>query len=86
MLIDAFLIPVFSEKDDLTYQFLNYLYRTKVVKHNIERYGFCSPVTDVTGDGDMECPTGIRKNNIEFFRSIIPESTINDIWITLMAQ
>ncbi len=93
MLIDAFLIPVLSEKDDLTYQFLNYLYRPDVVKHNVERYGFCSPVMDVTGDANPEaegareaCPTGKRAKNLEFFRSIIPESTINDIWINLMAH
>lgn len=86
MLIDAFVIPVLSHKDDLTYQFLNYLYRPEVVKHNIERYGFCSPVMDVTGDGETECPTGNRAKNLEFFRSVIPESTINDIWINLMAH
>ena len=86
-LIDAFLIPVLSDKDDLAYQFLNYLYRPEVVKHNVERYGFCSPVIDVTGDGGPEeCPTGLRTKNIEFFRSVIPESTINDIWINLMAH
>lgn len=86
MLIDAFVMPVLSDKDDMVYQFLNYLYRPEVVEHNVERYGFCSPVIDVKGGGDMECPTGARTKNIEFFRSVIPESTINDIWIRLMAQ
>lgn len=85
MLIDAFLIPVHSEKEDLSYQFLNYLYRPEVVKHNIERYGFCSPVVDVKADGGIECP-GSRSRKFEFFRSIIPEATINDIWINLMAH
>ncbi len=86
MLIDAFLIPKHSHKEDLTYQFLNYLYRPEVVKHNIERYGFCSPVIDVTADGDMECPIGNHAKNLEFFRSVIPEAMINDIWISLMAH
>jgi len=86
MLIDAFLIPVLSEKDELVYQFLNYLYRHDVVKHNIERYGFCSPVIDVQGDKGMECPDETRIKDLEFFRSVIPESTINDIWVNLMAH
>lgn len=85
MLIDAFLIPVLSEKDEMTYQFLNYLYRNEVVQHNVDRYGFCSPVIDVKASGDMECPVADRKN-LEFFRSIIPEETINDIWVNLMAH
>jgi spermidine/putrescine transport system substrate-binding protein len=85
MLIDAFLIPVLSQKDELTYQFLNYLYRPEVVQHNIERYGFCSPVIDVKADGGMECPIVDRKN-LEFFRSVIPEFMINDIWVNLMAH
>ncbi len=83
MLIDAFLIPVLSQKDEWIYQFLNYLYRKEVVQHNVERYGFCSPVIDVKGDGDISVAD---RKNLEFFRSVIPESMINDIWINLMAH
>lgn len=85
MLIDAFLIPVLSEKDDMTYQFLNYLYRKEVVEHNVERYGFCSPVVDVHAVGDVECPVADRKK-LEFFRSVIPEFVMNNIWVNLMAH
>lgn len=83
MLIDAFLIPVLSGKDEWIYQFLNYLYRKEVVQHNVERYGFCSPVIDVKGEGDISVAD---RKNLEFFRSVIPEETINDIWVNLMAH
>lgn len=85
ILIDAFVIPKYSEKDELTYQLLNYLYRTDVVQHNIDQYGFCSPVRDVQSSGNEECPMKGAKQ-LDFFRGIISEKTLNEVWISLMAR
>ena len=83
--IDSFAVSSETEKDDLIYEFFNYFYRKPVVKHHLHEYGSCSPVIDVELTGNLHCalPEGER---YIFFRPIVPEKVIEDIWIDLMAS
>lgn len=85
--IDAFVIPKTTNKDDMIYQFINFLYQPEVVLHHVKKYGFCSPVTDIQNDevGSI-CPNDAQFKKLDFFRNIVPEELLNEIWIELMAR
>lgn len=85
-IIDVFLLPVKSQKDEMVYQFLNYVYQSKVIKHNSEKYGFCSPVVDVVIDADVTPIDQIQHTKLDFFRNIISEEILNTVWINVMSQ
>ncbi|MBS1987246.1 spermidine/putrescine ABC transporter substrate-binding protein [Candidatus Dependentiae bacterium] len=85
--IDSFVIPKASNKQDLVYEFLNYLYRPEIVAYHATRYGFCPPVedADITGSG-IFCPTSEQLSKFHFFKNSIPESLVNDLWVSIIAH
>ena len=44
VVVDSIVIPKETQKDDLVYQFLNYLYKPEVVEHHVKSFGYCSPL------------------------------------------
>lgn len=87
IVVDALVIPIATNKDDLIYQFINYLYRPDVLKHHLDLYGLCSPTTNVQEeDQDSSfCPNEKQFRTLDFFRNVLPEKELNDLWIRLMA-
>lgn len=83
LIIDAFVIPRASEKDELIYEFLNYLYTPDVIAHHTDAFGYCSPLVSASS-GQHLCPNGPFKG-YDFFRNIIPDSEINDVWVRVLA-
>jgi spermidine/putrescine transport system substrate-binding protein len=82
--IDALVIPKTTQKLEMIYEFINFLYRPEVIEHHVKKYGFCSPVTDVPSDIPALCPTQEQFKKIDFFRNVVPETLLNEIWIDLM--
>jgi spermidine/putrescine transport system substrate-binding protein len=80
MIIDLFLMSKASHKQDLIYQFLNYLYKPEVVAHHMNMFGYCSPFKNVENS-----PCNDIKNH-EFFKNIIPDRDINNIWIEILGS
>ena len=86
-LIDMFAIPKESQKEDLVYQFLNYLYQPAIIEHHMNTFGFCSPISTVSRQLPKPfCPTKEEFKRFEFFRNVVPEEQLNDIWIAVMAE
>ncbi|HSW74017.1 MAG TPA: extracellular solute-binding protein, partial [Candidatus Limnocylindria bacterium] len=83
--IDSFVIPVTTQKDDLVYQLLNFLYRPAIVAHNSVRYGFCSPTQNVTAQGAL-CPDVQEFSKLHFFKNILSKKQIQDAWIVVKSQ
>lgn len=84
--IDSIVIPATTDKDDMIYTFINYLYRREVLEHHRNKFGFCSPVLEsVPKMPENFCPSAHTFKNLHFFKNVIPQPLVNDIWITLMS-
>lgn len=84
--IDSFAITKASTKEDLAYEFLNFVYRPEIVKHHMDLYGSCSPVRDISSQAPAAyCPSRSAFANLDFFRDILPLDVLDTIWVDLMA-
>jgi spermidine/putrescine transport system substrate-binding protein len=84
--VDSFAIPAQSSKEALVYQLINYLMKPEVVEHHKNKFGMCSPLQEVpAAEEDRFCPTQEQFRAMKFFRTSMPDSLLNDIWIQLMA-
>lgn len=82
--IDAFVIPKKTEKDELIYTFLNYLYKEEVLKHHMTKYGFFSPIKGIEVlDNPVPLPTPEQIKKADFFKNILSRSQLSDIWIAI---
>ncbi len=85
--IDSFAIPAISQKDDLIYPFINYLFRKDVVKKYVDKFDFFPAViVDVDYDErfvQFTQPTRELFTTINFFENVVSKETINDVLITL---
>ena len=87
VIIDSLAIPAKSTKQDLVYQFINYLYRPDVMEHHKARFGMCSPIKNMqTQEEAIFCPNDNEFAKMKFFKTTIPEALLNEIWIELMAH
>lgn len=85
--VDSFVIPTASKKQDLVYEFLNYIYQPDVIAYHAKRYGFCPPVQDADIEGSgIFCPTKEQVGSFNFFKNSISESVINDLWVSVMSH
>lgn len=85
-LIDSFALPTTTKKDKLIYQFLNYLYHPKILSQYVEKFDFFPTIKTITLDEPfktMAIPTKKRFEKLLFFKSIISEEILNDLWIAV---
>lgn len=85
--IDSFAIPITTKKDDLIYEFLNYLFQPDIVKKYVDKFDFF-PAVKVPVEYDdrliqLTEPTEDLFKNINFFKNVISEQTLNDVLISL---
>jgi spermidine/putrescine-binding protein len=88
MLIDSFVIPAESKKEEMVYQLINFLYREDVLANNLEKFAFFSTLKDFEGTAGgrkLPVPSSEQIKKLEFFRARLPEKIINNIWISLKA-
>lgn len=88
MVIDSFVMPKQTVKDEYVYKFLNYMYRVDVLKESIKKYGFFSPIKDAAleaANPTIPLPTQEQLAKVEFFRNVLPKKEVSDIWIALKA-
>jgi len=89
MVIDSIALPIKSSKDDLVYRFINYLYRSDIVAFHVDKYSLFPVTTNVTLShyfiSSMEKILNETKK-LEFFRNVLSEEQLNEIWIELKAN
>lgn len=89
--IDLFAITKQTEKEDMIYQFLNYLYQPEILQRYVTKFDFFSPIKTVTSpkgrDGkEFSTPTEVLLKNVQFFSYYeLPTAVFHDIWISLKA-
>jgi len=89
MLIDSIALTNYGDKEDLAYQFINYLYTPQVMGHHAHKYSLFPVTTDVQLDDYFV--TSIARiwkeaKKIDFFRNVLSEGQLNSIWIELKSQ
>jgi len=82
IVVDSIAIPKNSKKDDLVYQFLNYLYRPEVVAHHVKSFGYCSPLKG--NEFSYFCPLD-RIHDFHFFKEILSDELVNELWVKVLA-
>ncbi len=88
MIFTNVVICASSQKDDLVYQFLNYIYQYDNLVHNCEKFCILPTVPDVLellsdeyiGVTDM-LPGQDGFKRLEIFPNILTQKQINDVWI-----
>ena len=88
VIIDSFVMPATSTKDALVYQFLNYLYQPEIMKQYVDKYEFFPTTQNVEIDDfyeNISVPTPALFEKIHFYKNVIPESILNEVWIAVKA-
>lgn len=81
MFIESIVIPQATQKDDLIYAFINFLYDPTIMNHHVAMFCFCSPLKS---DAQSSCLSLGQKT--EFFRPVLSSEAVNTIWINLMTS
>ena len=83
-MVDSFLIPVSTRKDELVYAFLNYLYQPDIIAKYAARF-YWFPVTDHIGDENSHIimPTPSLFSQSRFINYQIPDQQLRKLWVTL---
>ncbi len=84
--IENIAIPAVSENDDLTYAFLNYIYRKENIQKHCARFAHFPPAADGLPSIHPEYTQTFnqalsRFSEFCFFGHLVPEQTLRDIWI-----
>jgi spermidine/putrescine transport system substrate-binding protein len=86
-IIDSFAIPSASNKDDLIYPFLNYLFKKDTVQKYVDKFEFF-PAVQVPLEYDVRFaefiePTEELFRNVHFFKNVVSSHVLNDVLIAI---
>jgi len=77
-----------SNKEDLVYAFINYLYRPEVQAYHANALSLFPVIEDISlSDYFLNTKKKIKKiKKLEFFKNVLSEKQLHNIWITLKAN
>lgn len=88
LMITNVVVCAHSKKDDLIYQFLNYLYKHEILMHHCKKYCILPTAQDVFDNLPQDFigveglhPQSKMFNHFKIFSNILTQKQINDIWI-----
>jgi spermidine/putrescine transport system substrate-binding protein len=86
--IDSMVISKSTKKDDIIYQFLNFLYSYEVLSQNARTFCFLPAVRDAFEDVDPKYvgieglhPSMLEEKNIKVFKNLLTLKEANKFWI-----
>lgn len=85
MLMDLWLIPKTTKKDEWVYQFLSYVYRPEIMKLYADRFNFFPAIRGVVSDDNryLIAPTKSLLGRLHLFDYKIPDQQMRELWISL---
>jgi len=89
VVIDSFAMTSATQKDEMIYAFLNYLFQPHVVKQYVEKFDFFPAVKiemEVEQDKRMAAfmhPTKELFERVNFFKNVVPHTVLNEVLIEL---
>jgi len=87
-LIDNFVIPKGSRKQDYVYAFLNYVYRADINQKYVDKYKTSSPLKDVQADhlpAGYAVPTQELFSKLDFFRNVVDYQMLSKLWVEIIS-
>ncbi len=85
LMLDSFLVPASTQKDEYVYSFLNYLYQSDIISKYADRL-FFYPVVH-TSDSSLQNylirPNDPLFSNLRFIRYKVPEKILRKIWFSI---
>lgn len=93
MLVDSFVLSQATEKQDLVYQFLNFVFSQKVQEHHFQELSYFPTTVELKEYlGRSSTPRAIynaffnKDNRLFLLQNTIPAEEISDLWIGLKAS
>lgn len=90
MVTDNWAIPQASSKQDLVYQFLNFLYQPEIIAYHFNVFTFIPATIDLESllvdYPSIYSAYSNRDHKLYYFKNVLTKVTINDIWIALKAS
>ncbi len=85
VILDTLVLPLSTQKQDLVYDFLNYLYQPEVFEKYTERYNVFPALKGLASrkNNYSFSPTKSLFSRLSFFSYKIPERLLRELWITL---
>jgi spermidine/putrescine transport system substrate-binding protein len=86
VVVDSFVMAKQTKKDELIYQFLNYLYDPIVLKKYTAKFQFLSASDTVEPAFEEQkrfIPTKTLFNKLHFFENVFSEETLHKIWLAV---
>jgi spermidine/putrescine transport system substrate-binding protein len=91
--IENLAIPRHSKKEDLTYQFINYLYSESSVRTHFKTYGYFPSTLQSLQDIEISQEAKALLHSSEeqfkkfhFIEEVMPQQTITDIWVEVKSN
>ncbi len=87
-LIDNFVIPQGTTKQEYVYAFLNYVYRADINQKYVDKYKTSSPLKDVRVDHllpQYAVPTQKLFSMLDFFRNVVDYQTLSRLWVEIIS-
>lgn len=87
MIIDSFAIPKQSTKEEYVYQFLNHLYEVKQLQHYADKYTLRTAHRHVRASSIVDTMTPNKElfSRLSFFRNVVGEKRLNQLWISVVS-
>ncbi len=93
LLIDNLVIPQASEHEELVYELMNFLFRRQIIEHHVKDYPFlpvtkdmCDVVPHTTFCQRVVQPALAAIERFSFFRSLLSDRQLNQLWISVKAS
>lgn len=85
LVIDVLLLPYTTQKEDLVYEFINYLYKPEILQKYADRYNFFPVREGVTSCENRFFLTPAQSlfSSLRFFTYAISEQQLRELWIAL---
>lgn len=77
--IENLSIPIASQKEDLVYRFINYLFRPATIAAHYQTYGFYPATTDQPLAYD-------NFDRLHFIHELVPQQQLRDIWVDVKSS
>ncbi len=87
---DNWVIPAASDKELLTYQFINFIYQPEVIAYHFDIFSFIPATIDIELLlSDYPAIYDAHTNNeyhLEYFENVLSKDVLNSVWIALKAR
>lgn len=84
--MDSIVIPKTSDKDDLVYQLINFLYKQEVFEHHVKKYGLCPTLKTIQPECAACCPSGEKFDKLHIFKDVVSKSKLNQVWLSVLSH